>query len=520
MMVATTESEAARRDGRGTGRRGRSALCLLLVLLVALQHASAASWEYAPYDIRVWMAVAPRAELPEPVRREIAETVQRRAEVEFSSTWNLSQSPPPASLAVELALGLERVDAARVLAVEPKALAHDKLLCVRIDANPTEFLIQARELDGSTAHWGPLVERRVHNPHALAASVFSTILAAFAPIARIETGEAQTAVVRLRAGGLALDDDSPVRVGHGDVLVPIIRNNDRYGNLILERTAEIPWTLLQVTGADRNNANLLDCNVYSGMRAPIRGRASSRRERYALRVRAVHPQTEVVLQVRPLKTGEPSLPLAGLEMYSKIPVPEPPRERTPEEALAEEQRNPPEFIGLTDWQGRIAIASTDAPVRLVYVKNGGQLLARLPIVAGYHLRQVAEVPDDNPRLQAEGFIRGMNGQIMDLVAQRQILATRIRRRIAENKLDEAQRLLEQLRALKSRNDIQRELDLQARRQLTSPYLSVQARIDKLYGDTRALLTKFLDPDLPNQLMAEIRQAREGGAGPKAPSADS
>ena len=157
----------------------------------------------------------------------------------------------------------------------------------------------------------------------------------------------------------------------------------------------------------------------------------------------------------------------------------------------------------------------------MYVKNGGQLLARLPIVAGYHSRQLAEVPDDNPRLQAEGFIRGMNGQIMDLVAQRQILTARIRKRITENKLDEAQQLLEQLRTLKTRNDVQRELDMQARRQLASPYLSVQARIDKLYGDTRALLAKFLDADLPNQLMAEIRQAREGGgAKPKGPTTDS
>ena len=81
---------------------------------------------------------------------------------------------------------------------------------------------------------------------------------------------------------LALNDDSPVRLGRGDVLVPIVRNNDRYGNMVLDKTAEIPWTLLQVTGSDRTNANLLECNVYSGMRSPIRGRSSSRRERYAL----------------------------------------------------------------------------------------------------------------------------------------------------------------------------------------------------------------------------------------------
>ena len=132
-MMAITESRTARgglRNGWGTS----GGLCLLLVLLTAQGLSAAASWEYSPYRIRVWLAVAPR-ELPGQVRQEIIETIRQRADVEFSSTWDLDQAQPPAALAAEMALGLDRMGAARILAVEPKVLADDKLFCVRVDAD-------------------------------------------------------------------------------------------------------------------------------------------------------------------------------------------------------------------------------------------------------------------------------------------------------------------------------------------------------------------------------------------------
>ena len=201
--MAAIEFGVVPREGHKTGRRWRWPRCLLLVLLLSEPcFAAAASWEYSPYNIRVWLAVAPRAELTSQVRQEIVETIRRRAEIEFTSTWNLNPAQPPAALAAELALGLERIGTARFLAVEPKVLTDDKLICVRVDSDVRGYLIQVRELDGHTGRIGPLVERQVQNPHVLGASVYSAIVATFAPITRIESGETQTAVVRLRAGWL------------------------------------------------------------------------------------------------------------------------------------------------------------------------------------------------------------------------------------------------------------------------------------------------------------------------------
>jgi hypothetical protein len=492
----------------------------MFVFTASVSWGAAGSWEYSPYRIHVWIALAPQPELNHLVRAEIAATVLRRAGVEFRTTWEILLTEPPASLVGELMSDLPRLSAARIAQVAENQLVDDKLICVSVDANRQRSIVRARELDSHTRLWGPLVEKSTRNPEQLADTVFACLVEAFAPITRIELGETRTAVVRLRAGGLAPEGQSLIRPGRGDVLVPVIRNNDRYGKPILERTAEVPWTLLQVTGEDDINRNLLNCNVYSGMRAPIRGRTSGRKERYAVGVRRTHPATDMQVHIRTLKTTDPRVPLPGLEVYSRIPVAEPPRELTVEETKAEERTNPPEFLGYTDWSGTLRVLPAQAPLRLIYIKNGGQLLARLPTVPGYHATQLAEVPDDNPRLQAEGYVKGLNSQIMDLVAQRQILAARIRKRIAENKLEEADQLLAEFRSLPTPSDLQRDLETQMRRQVASPHPAVQTRIDKLYGETRALLPKYLDPDLSNKLMEEVRQARGRATAPTAPTAKS
>lgn len=501
-------------------------MCWIIAYGAALSTArdawgAAGEWEYTPYRIHVWLAIAPDAGLNSAVRDDIAATIQRRAEVEFRTTWEVMISEPPAAIAQEMTSDLSRLTAARIAQSADKLLNDDKLVCITVNSSPIEMQVRSRELDAHTRLWGPMVEHTVRNPDQLGNTVYSCLVEAFTPIVRIEQGESRTAIVRLRAGGLALEDKSAVRVGVGDVLVPIIRNNDRLGKPLLDRTAEVPWTLMQVTGADRTNRNLLNCNVYSGMRAPLRGRTTGRKERYAVKARIVNNHTEVKVQVRPLKANLAPEPLAGLEVFSRIPSPDEPRQQTAEEAKAEEKKNPPEFLGYTDWRGAIEVAPVAAvPLRLVYIKSGGQLLARLPIAPGRQLLQVAEVPDDSPRLQAEGYVKGFNSELMDLVAQRQIIASRVRKRIADKKFDEAQKLLDELRTLKSRGDIQRNLEEQMHRQLQSPYASVQARIDKLYGDTRSLVGKYLDPDLPNQLLLELRKARgeNPGATPDSPPA--
>ena len=116
---------------------------------------------------------------------------------------------------------------------------------------------------------------------------------------------------------------------------------------------------------------------------------------------------------RPLRQ-QPDQPLVGYEVYSRPP----------------EDEQSTELIGRTDWRGELWI-ERDArqPIQLLFVRNGQQLLGKLPLVPGDQPLLVAPLRDDELRLEAEGFLLGVQENLVDLVARREVLAVRIRREI-------------------------------------------------------------------------------------------
>lgn len=479
-----------------------------------------APWEYSPYQIRVWVAAAGSAEVDPLILTTVMREIHLRADSVVGAPWSLTVSEPPPALAATVAYTPEMLTDARIAEVQKEALKDDKIVLVSLQANPREIDVHVRELDCHARLWGPTVTRSVRQPDALPQTVFDAMLTAFSPLARIEEGQGKTCIARAKAGGLVLSPDSPAYIKTGDVLQPIFRQNDRYGDPIPKRTQALPFTYLHVTSQDSLSPSLLNCNVHSAMRSPIHGRPTSRRERWAVKVRPALPETEIVLESKPSTRDEVKVPLAGMEIYAKTPLPEPPKSETQEEIAAAEKKNPPVLLGVTDWRGSLKVPNEGPTLRVMYVKSGGLLLARLPVVAGTDRQLVAEVPDDNPRLQAEGFVKGMNGEITDLVVQRQLIKVRVRKKITEGKFDEAQKLLDEFRGLKTLNDLQRMLDQQMTRQKPTNNPGVKQRIDKLYADEREMIAKYLDVELFNQLTLELADARRNPTAVITPSAES
>ena len=148
---------------------------------------------------------------------------------------------------------------------------------------------------------------------------------------------------------------------------------------------------------------VLNCEVLSAMRNPLAGRSTTSVERLALGVRPLGETTTVRL----VTIGAVGRPLEGYEIFAKKP-------------LAKEfaATNRAVRLGLTDWQGAIEVPKDDLPLRLVYIKNGSHLIARLPVVPGYRPELTIELVSDDKRLEAEAFVRGMESTVMDLVARR------------------------------------------------------------------------------------------------------
>lgn len=153
----------------------------------------------------------------------------------------------------------------------------------------------------------------------------------------------------------------------------------------------------------------------------------------------------------------------------------------------------------------------NVPLYLYYIKNGDTLLARLPIINGYNITETADLPDDRRRLQSEAFLKGIQGEVLDLVVRRKILSTRIKKKIDEGKLEDAEKLLDELKRVKSYDKLAEQIEAIRRRATSTENGSVTApalkRIDKMISDTRLMMTKYLQDALTRELEIELEKKK-------------
>jgi hypothetical protein len=457
----------------------------LVILLNCLTSAAwaQAAWEYSPYMVRVWMSVPVSPQLSAPMLNEIVARVESRAEAVVGAPWSATIEPMPLAIRDRL-WGTLEITAEQLKADAPEALTADKVMLVAIEPGSLGWDIAAREFDCRTRQTGPLIRRPAGCTHEIPFAVWDALREAFVPIAKIESVDGTTVVARLRAGGLVTKSGSPVLVHQDQALQPVVRRNDRGGEPAAKTGIQaLAWTLLAVESRDES---LLMCKLHSGYRGSLTARATPRTERFALLIKPQFDATTLALRSR---TGD-GRPLSGYEIYTKRP--------DAEDVV---------HLGTSDWRGQIDLPRGQAELTLILIRNGTQLLARLPIVPGQEQRLVADLMDDDGRLQAEGAVAALYSRALDLVARREILASRFRARLKENKLDEAQKLLEEFRRLESRSDLGRALDEMMRSTEANDRLT-QQRINKLFVDARKLLTvKGLADDTINVLASELVKAQ-------------
>jgi hypothetical protein len=151
------------------------------------------------------------------------------------------------------------------------------------------------------------------------------------------------------------------------------------------------------------------------------------------------------------------------------------------------------------------------PLYLYYIKNGETLLARLPIVTGFQETETASLPDDRRRLEAEAFLKGLQGEVLDVVVRRKILESRIKQKLAAGAVEEADRLLGELKRVKSYEKMSEQIEGIQRRALSTDRgpisASMVARIDRMVEATRQLMQTHLKDNLIPDLEVAIKQAK-------------
>lgn len=446
---------------------------------------------------------------------------------------------------------------------------HDKLFFAGLKLSANGPVFQVRELDCPTRRLSNIYTRNLYHPtQLLAAPMAGLIRDCFTPIARIEESSTTTVKMRGRAAGLVTADTHPALLQPGDVLQAVIRRNDRNGQPSLLET--VPWTFIVATDVQREH---IDGFVFTGIRGGLEGRRNSRTQRLAMVVKPQGTKTDLYVVTQNAKDK----PLAATQIFERLPggdksnpigrtdwrgvlkltnpkeppvatvrmpiaKPAPETTETDSADTNPTSANPTDSdTAKTDNSGDTAAAppgqaaessepkapakpeeevksiTLRAPLMIYYVKNGETLLARLPVVIGLSPEVTAEVPDDSRRLQAEGFLKGLQSEVVDVVAARQVGAARVRLRIDERKFDLATQMLDELRQVKDYEKLARELD-DIQRKVLDPAGGVitpvaQMRIEKMFQQTRELLQKYLQNDLVKKVEKELEAAIKNEANP-------
>jgi hypothetical protein len=250
----------------------------------------------------------------------------------------------------------------------------------------------------------------------------------------------------------------------------------------------VPWAYIETAGPSDDGVH--SGRIHSGTRRPFGVRRRGRIEQIAIGLRS--DPAEVIVRLR--SRTEPDKPLVDYEVSAQN--------------TGEDSRTP---IGISDRNGQIVVPPGKSRIQLLYVKHGGAVLARFPIVPGATNAHVdVPLPDDDIRLQAEARLAALREELVDVVARRNILMSRVKQEITDGDLKNAQTLLNALDQLPGRAQFNQQLSREARLH-RSDDPQIQRRIDRLIATTQVVLAQYLDPRPVSDLHDELRAVKTEGS---------
>jgi hypothetical protein len=477
----STRSQAL--PGNALSTRALAAFAILFVLTAAACASDMEVWQVTPYKIRVFVAFEPCPELTAAVRKDFCRDFVDRIESVVGAPWDVTIVPAQDA---ERRLILYSLNDLTVEQAAKIATDCDKVMLLATKLENGVFRTTIREFDVRTQQLGPPTARAAWHLGKLRDAAIDALLAAFSPLADVETVDTQkrTTVLHLKAAGLPSRDPKLAVMQPGMIFRAFIRMNDRDGKV--RKVTPVIWTYLVV---DKAAPERLDCRIESGMATPLNAKRRARMEQLALAIHPTATPTVLVLQSR----TEPRVPLPGYQIYDY-----------------DKETKDSKLLGRSDWQGQIAIAPDKKVLRTLVVKNGGELLARLPFVAGLEPSVTAEIANDDYRLQAEGFVIGLQDQLVDLFVQRELLRRWALGRIEDGEVEQARTLFNELTKLPTGKVFTAKLTDEKKRLDTKDPV-IQAKIEKLFSETKKRVDQCLDDKAIEEVADELRSAKPGTA---------
>lgn len=437
-------------------------------------------WEWTPYRVEIYLAVEDCPELTTADVVRLAADLQSRLEFRLGASWEPRVSPIFDEASRLLLPDLPALPPEELPAEWRRLKTADKIIVMRLGAAYDGLCVSARQWDVRAEQWGPLIRTAVPHESAVPEAILQAILESHVPLAAVQVLE--DGGVRLHQRGVALAAQQGREAEERTPVYHVLaRYEDRDGNA--RAVVTLPWTIL--LPRDRDDGAGLPCEVISGVRNPLTARRRGRVELLAWGRRP--PGGATVLQL--LSRDERKKPLADYDVFAQ----------KPEEATFR-------WVGRTDWDGRVSITDPEGTPLVLAIKHGSRLLAKLPLVPGMVSETAVAIPDDDPRLEAEAALRGIQDELVDLVIQRTVLLAKVRARVAEEKWEEAAELLDRVRRLKSREVFSSEI-MQLQQRIDCPEPTGRGQVDKMFNEVRRLVNQYLDPSEFERLVQQVSSRR-------------
>lgn len=264
--------------------------------------------------------------------------------------------------------------------METKVNLVDKIVTCSVQPAEFEgFEIVVREYD--------TFSQSVSDPVRMFCSTFAQVpiaisngfVDAFAPMGRLEESTAKHAGFRMKAGGLVVSNEHPARVNRGDLVVPIVRMDDKNGKPI--QLEPLPWTYVAATAG---NATKMYGTVIAYNGGYMEQKRNKRIERRVLSVKPRNPATTVVMEIRQTD----GLKFPGADVYQRVPG-----------VIGVEK------IAQSDWRGIFEVTNTEPP-EIHYQLTPYELEFKPPeteiVVEEEPANEAAEKQDDEKAPNAAG----------------------------------------------------------------------------------------------------------------------
>ncbi|QDV51328.1 hypothetical protein [Gimesia fumaroli] len=477
-----------------------------------------------PYRIRIEIAYAPGTRFSPENRLNLQVQLQQIIERSVGEKWTLSkakqqQSDTPSAVGISendwlplpSSVGLSRLHSENILKRYSQQ-TFDKLFLIAIEPYGIGYQVSGREFDVLSQQLCPLEKQNTYEKAFLADTVFKSIRDLFSSVITIENVNNDLVTVSEQGSQYLTPDPTVCTLEKGFYFQPFFRylNRDRE----VKNIQFIPWTYLILEDINRKYAT---CSLASGLRGILSG-SRRRVETLAQHVKPEYPQTKLSLIPR----GTSTQTYAGMRVQTSLLNPQEVRQLQTEAKKQKEKNKDAKPItqdyildeSLTNRSGTVTLhTDPQHPLIWLYVRSGKALVANVPYIPGIAPEVSIQIPDDRIRLNVEGELAVLNGELIEAVASLSMEMSRIRKWAKNDeweKVDEGIRKLEggisPKQIYQEKLSVIRVSAIEAAQQQKNR--AAQSRIASLCRDTADRIDRFLDPSGIIDLKTEIQDLKQ------------